>query len=105
MRAQADVCELLPSYLGGEESVEVRVEGEDRVVSDSLQKLVQSFHPRLYKVLGKPVHHTLHHELLRQWLQTRRRKNVGKDVGAGKALPCGRRGLQERDGSAGCPPA
>lgn len=54
------------------------VKGEDGVVSDSFQELVQSFHPCFHKLLRKAVHHALHHELLWQRLDTKRGGGGGK---------------------------
>lgn len=72
---------MASSHLGRQESVEVRVEGEDWVVGHPLQELVQSFHPGLHKLLGETVHHALHHKLLRQRLQPRNNKeNHGRQV-------------------------
>ena len=48
------------------------VEGEDRVVGNPLQELVQSFHPRLHKLLRETIDHALHHELLWQRLEMKR---------------------------------
>lgn len=59
------------SHLGSQESIQMWVEGEDGVVGDSLQELVQSFHPRLHELLWKTVDHALHHKLLWQRLDTR----------------------------------
>lgn len=49
------------------------------MVGNSLQELVQSFHPGLHKLLREAVDHALHHELLWQWLGTKR--DGGGEVG------------------------
>lgn len=75
---------LVLPYLGGQESVQMWVEGEDRMVGNSLQELVQSFHPRLHELLRKTINHALHHELLRQRLEgeeRRRRKEEKQSRG------------------------
>lgn len=47
----------------------MRVEGEDGVVCNSFQELVQGLHPSLHKLLGKTIDHALHHKLLWQRLE------------------------------------
>lgn len=64
------------SYLGGQERIEVQVEGQDRVVRDSPQELVQSFHPCLDELLRKAIYHALHHELLRERLQEEKSRRI-----------------------------